>query len=238
MLADSKKPTRIGSLDRELELPAAFTRELLDFIADELPRWRDHPHRPPETAEARLSDQLCAHLNTAARHSKGWDILQFRQEVPDDNDRRRTLDLAAAPCAATIWIDGRQKTIFDTILPIECKRLPTPTGADRDEREYVFSRYSSTGGIQRFKEGHHGETHQLGAMIGYIQEDNPADWHGRTTDWINGLIAAKVRGWSAADQLYLERNDSIQRIAVLNSSHTRTNSGVDIELRHLWIQMY
>jgi len=39
---------------------------------------------------------------------------------------------------------------------------------NRDEREYVFSKFSSTGGIQRFEAGHHGSNHVLGAMTGYI----------------------------------------------------------------------
>jgi hypothetical protein len=238
MLADSQNLTpRLGSLDRELQLSATFTRELLDFIAQELPAWRDHPRRPDETSEARLSDHLCSYLNSAARHSKGWDILQFRQEVPDETDRLRTLDLVAAPCGVTLWVDGRQTTIFDTILPIECKRLPTPVATDRDQREYVFSKHSSTGGIQRFKEGHHGATHSLAAMIGYIQEGTTAAWHTRTTDWINGLIAAQERGWSAGDQIHLDRNDSVNKIAVLSSLHTRADGRTDIELCHLWIQM-
>src|ERR1700719_1906979 len=185
MLSDLQHPAqRLGSLSRDIRLPATFPQELLTFITDELSHWRDRPDRKPETSETHLSAQLCAHLNSATRRTKRWDILQFRQEEPDENTKGRTIDLAVAPSDATLIIEGRRSTIFDTILPVECKRLPTPRGTDRDHREYVYSQYSSTGGIQRFKESHHAATRNLAAMIGYIQRDTSSAWHDRTTDWI------------------------------------------------------
>ncbi|WP_231471595.1 hypothetical protein [Novosphingobium sp. CECT 9465] len=39
------------------------------------------------------------------------------------------------------------------MLPIECKRLPTPAAADRDEREYLISRFSSTVGFSALRLG-------------------------------------------------------------------------------------
>ena len=57
--------------------------------------------------------------------------------------------------------------------------MPTPSGKDRDEREYVISRYSSTGGVSRFKEGHHGQEHNRAAMIAYIQDDDIPHWLGK-----------------------------------------------------------
>src|SRR5690606_26604196 len=102
--------------------------------------------------------QLCARLNSACRHSN-WDFLQFKREEPDEEDAQRAIDLAVAPRGATLWLEGRQYTEYRTLLPIECKRLPTPAGPKRDEREYLYSRHSSTGGVQRFKAGHHGSIH-------------------------------------------------------------------------------
>jgi hypothetical protein len=172
MLANSLSSSmQTGVLGKDVHLPATFLHELLNFIRDELPRWRDRKDRKKETSETTLSSQLCAHLNSSARHSEGWDILQFRTEEPDEHNRGRKIDLVPAPSGVNIWVDGRQHTDFDTLLPIECKRLPTPTGSNRDEREYVFSKFGSTGGIQRFKAGHHGGQHKLGAMIGYIQNE-------------------------------------------------------------------
>src|SRR3546814_6570535 len=89
------------------------------------------------------SSDLCARLTSASRHTPGWDFLQFKREEPDDTDGRRSIDLAVAPSGSVIWIEGRQYTEYQTLLPIECKRLPTPTGTDRDEREYLYSRFRS-----------------------------------------------------------------------------------------------
>ena len=83
----------------------------------------------------------------------GWDVLQFRTEIRDQNEGHRRIDLAPKPSGGVIFIDGRRHTQYDALMPIECKRLPTPKDKDRDEREYVFSRFSSAGGIQRFKAG-------------------------------------------------------------------------------------
>lgn len=238
MLADSQYPAeRLGSLGREVEFAATFLQQLLTFITDELPCWRDRPGRKRETSEALLSAQLCAHLNSAARRSKGFDVLQFRQEEPDERTKDRKLDMVAAPCDATIWVDGRRHVDFDTLLPIECKRLPTPAGARRDDREYVFNQHASTGGIQRFKAGHHGAGHRLGAMIGYVQAETCAFWNTRVTEWVNALVLSNQEGWTAKALLRLEQNDEVRHMTVLSSSHARKDELQDIELRHLWVKM-
>jgi len=66
---------------------------------------------------------------------------------------------------------------------MECKRLPTPAGSGRDEKEYVITKPGSTGGIQRFKAGNHGAGHTLGAMIGYVQEGTVSAWDSRVAQW-------------------------------------------------------
>lgn len=120
MLADLQDTIpQSGYLSKEVHLLATSRYELLNFIAGELPRWRDRSDRKVETAETALTSQLCAHLNSAARHSTGWDFLQFRIEEPDEQNKGRKIDLVPAPCAATVWIEGRRHTDFDTILPIE-----------------------------------------------------------------------------------------------------------------------
>lgn len=226
-----------GVLGKDVHLPATFLHELLNFIRDELPRWRDRKDRKKETSETTLSSQLCAHLNSSARHSEGWDILQFRTEEPDEHNRGRKIDLVPAPSGVNIWVDGRQHTDFDTLLPIECKRLPTPTGSNRDEREYVFSKFGSTGGIQRFKAGHHGGQHKLGAMIGYIQNEAGENWVARVAEWIDGLIEAGEAGWTSNDHLLPQSADAKLRLTVLKSVHRRQRNLPIIDLQHLWIQM-
>ena len=109
-------------------------------------------------------------------------------------------------------------------------------GKKRDEREYVISQHSSTGGIQRFKAGHHGAAHTLGAMIGYVQEETTAVWDARVAEWITAL-ADNQPGWTVKDLLHLERSDTSLRLAVFRSSHERQNGLSEIELRHFWIEM-
>jgi hypothetical protein len=184
-----------------------------------------------------LTSQLCAHLNSAARRSIGWDLLQFRIEEPDEHSKGRKIDLVPAPCAAAIWIEGRRHLDFDPLLPVECKRLPTPKDKDRDEREYVICRHASTGGIQRFKAGHHGASHSVGAMIAYVQQETRMFWNTQIAEWIKDLIAAGQTGWTPKDLLDLVHDDDTLHLAIFRSSHTRENGLPDIELRHLWVSM-
>ena len=238
MLADTADASgRSGALSRSLHLPATSRLELIEFIADELPRWRDRRDRKKKTSETALTAQLCGHLNSAARHSPGWDFVQFRMEEPDEENEGRKLDLAPSPCATTVWIEGRRHTDFDPLFPIECKRLPTPRSNARDEREYVISRYSSTGGIQRFKAAHHGSAHRLGVMIGYLQEETGEVWSERIAGWISELAKSMEAGWTVKDLIYLERHVESLGLTVLRSSHARQKNLPEIELRHLWLVM-
>ncbi len=238
MLAnDSGNVAQVGSLSPEVQRPASFRHELLDFISAELPRWKGRTDRPIVTAENALTSQLCAHLNSASRHSSGWDVLQFRVEEPDELKAGRKIDLVAAPSGTTICIDGRKHVDFESLMPIECKRLPTPQGNDRDEREYVVSQYSSTGGIQRFKAGQHGAAHKLGGMIAYVQEETRTYWIGRVTQWIEDLVSNSSHGWTGADLLHLVNDDNIHGLSSLRSLHTRDGGLEPIELRHFWVSM-
>jgi hypothetical protein len=238
MLANNlDTPARFGTLNGDVQKRATFRHELLGFVANEMPSWRDRPDRPKETSETVLTSQLCAHLNSVARRSAGWDILQFKTEQPDEKHKGRKIDLAPSPSGTTIYIEGRRHTDFDSLMPIECKRLPIPKAIDRDEREYVVSRFSSTGGIQRFKAGHHGATHTFGAMIGYVQEETTTVWEERVAKWITDLVDTAQPGWTAKDLLHLEQKDTIQRMAVFRSSHERQFGLAEIELRHVWIEM-
>jgi hypothetical protein len=236
MLANSFiSKSSAGSLNKQVQKPDSFRKELIEFIAEELPAWRDRPDRKPAMAETVLTSQICAHLNSACRHAKGWDILQFRPEESDETQQGRKVDLVAAPAGCSIVIEGRSYVDFDSLLPIECKRLPTPKDKGRDEREYVFSQYSSAGGIQRFKAGHHGAKHNRGAMIGYVQDGTAAHWDREVTTWIDGL--AGNGDWSADDRLKLEQSDATRRLTTLTSRHSRIHPLPDIELNHIWIEL-
>ena len=238
MLADEGEATaHSGALSTDIHLPAEWISSLVTFIAGALPAWRDDPVRPVETGETKLSSQLCARLNSVCRHTPGWDFLQFRREEPDETDGRRSIDLIAGPAGNVIWITGREYNEYQSLIPIECKRLPTPVSPGRDEREYLISRSSSTGGVQRFKAGHHGAAHERAAMIGYVQEQNVPHWQKTVGQWIDDLVAAPVAGWSNADKLALSLHDTVKRIATLASTHDRAFGMTPIKIDHLWIEM-
>ncbi len=218
-------------------MPHTFLYELLEFIANELPAWRDRTDRVSESAEAALTAQLCSHLTGAARLSSGWDILQFRAEVPDEQNKGRKIDIAPSACASTIYVDGRRCTEFDILIPIECKRLPTPKQKGREEQEYVITQNSTTGGIQRFKLGHHGSHHKLGAMIAYIQHETPTTWFKTVTNWIDALAQSHGSGWTSQESLSLIKADQKTGLSIYKSTHKRSKKLTDIELRHLWLEM-
>ncbi|MBP0441287.1 hypothetical protein J5Y06_21795 [Tianweitania sediminis] len=210
----------------------------MTFIADALPAWRDDSRRTGETGENKLSAQLCGRLNSVCRHTPGWDFLQFRREEPSESDGRRAIDLVASPSGNIIWINGRSYDHYQYLLPIECKRLPTPEDKGRDPREYVITDSGSTGGIQRFKAGHHGDQHERAAMIGYVQANDVAHWHKTVGIWIDDLITSSVPGWSVADKLTLASHDKTTRVATLASTHDRTKGITSyIQIDHLWIEL-
>lgn len=238
MLADGgESVARSGALGTGIHLPGEWLGALVKFIGCVLPDWRDDPVREAETGETKLTAQLCARLNSASRHAPGWDFLQFRREEPDEADGRRAIDLAVAPSGEVIWIKGREYTQYRTLLPIECKRLPTPSSSDRDEREYLISRFSSTGGVQRFKAGHHGAAHGRAAMIGYVQAHDIGHWQAEIDSWIDGIVKDATENWSAADKLVLIAHGSPRRLAALRSRHNRRAGLEPIQIDHLWIEM-
>lgn len=226
-----------GALDCAIHLPGEWLGALIGFIASALPAWRDDPVREKVEGETRLTAQLCARLNSLTRHSQGWDFIQFRREEPDEIAGNRSIDLAVSASGSVIWIEGHEYTEYRTLLPIECKRLPTPAGKDRDEREYLFSRFSSTGGVQRFKSGHHGGNSIRAAMIGYVQSDDLALWKSRVNEWIDGFVVDAIEGWAESDKFRTVAIDTSTGVAHLTSSHDRVHALMPIALDHIWLLM-
>ena len=143
--------------------------------------------------------------------------------------------MALRPSGAPIVVAGRRYTLFDVLLPIECKRLPTPAG--RDEREYVSSGDDerSSGGIQRFKLGAHGSTHTMAMMIGYIQDGQAQQWLTRVNHWISELAGIDATWTDESLALVTMREGGV---CELRSLHRRpVRAGADIELRHLWVAL-
>ena len=237
MLADSSDTVDSGRLDPVIHLPATAKLELVGFIAEELPRWRDNAYRPDALAETALTEYLCDHLNSAAYDSAVWSHVQFRTETRDETRGGRKIDLAAKPRGAALVIEGRRHTQFQALFPIECKRLPTPKNG-RDEREYVATERGTTGGIQRFKLGYHGASHTFAAMIAYIQKESSSHWLKLVNGWICDLAAEPDSLWSNSDTLQrLCPANSDTSVTTLKSRHRREGDLGECELRHLWIRM-
>ncbi len=237
MLAETSTTVHSGGLDHDVHLPAAAKLELVGFITAELPLWRDHSDRPFASAETALTEHLCDHLNSAAYHSTVWSHVQFRTEISDEACRGRKIDLAVKPRGTALFIEGRRHSQFDILFPIECKRLPTPKGKDRDEREYVITVPGTTGGIQRFKMGYHGATHTFAAMIAYVQAQTCSHWLNRVNGWILDLSAKPDSLWGESDLLKPLCENVAKGVCSLSSWHHRGHGIADCELHHLWIRL-
>jgi hypothetical protein len=236
MLADNMNLIpQSGKLDPGVQPRFASKMAIVDFITEELPRWRDHPDRPDDHAETKLTETLCDYLNNVARCSLTWSQIQFRTETGDETYASRKTDLTVKPCE-TLIIENRRHTIFDSLFPVECKRLPTPQGKDRDEREYVTSQFSTTGGIQRFKLGYHGKSHSFAAMIAYVQEQSCSYWLAKVNHWIADLAAGSNSVWNDSEKLQKQNDNPTTKVSVLKSEHQRVEVE-RIELCHLWIEM-
>jgi hypothetical protein len=236
MLAENFHQVQSGRLAKDVHKPATHNLELMAFIASELPHWRDHPDRPDKENETGLTEYLCGYLNGAANESTGWSHIQFQTETGDEAQGGRKIDLTPKPRGCTFLIEGRRHNQFNSLFPIECKRLPTPKGKDRDEREYVFTKEGTTGGVQRFKFGHHGSTHDFAAMIGYVQERDFVHWLTEINGWIQNLASETNSAWSDTDLLQKLNEDSTADVCALRSCHSRA-SLPKCELRHLWVKM-
>ncbi|MCB9182990.1 MAG: hypothetical protein H6591_03655 [Flavobacteriales bacterium] len=237
MLADEQPEIRQGELEPSVQDAYTSRAGLINFIASQLPVWRDDSAREQKLGEVALTHQLCTFLNAAAYHSD-WSHVQFRTEVPDEVHGSRSIDMTIQPLSNTSFVvEQRWLTVYDVLLPIECKRLPTPREKDRDEREYVTTEPSSSGGIQRFKIGAHGAKHPVAAIIGYVQSNTHAYWFGQVNGWVGDLVQRGSPGWASTDALRIETASITSGISTYCSKHVRINSLPPIELHHLWVSM-
>lgn len=237
MLADTINIVpQSGRLDPDLHYPFTAKLQLVYFIAEKLPQWRDDPDLPTAEAETTLTEYLCNYLDDAAYYSDVWSHIKFQTEISDETHSNRKIDLAVKP-RNTIVIAGQRYCRYEALFPIECKRLPTPKGKDRDEREYVITKFGTTGGIQRFKFGYHGATHTFAVMIAYVQEQSCSHWLDQVNGWIEDLALEPDSPWDKFDILQ-RLSDNLQiGISTLKSEHQRVENLGKCELHHLWIKM-
>lgn len=240
MIADEPPLTpSIGSPDALLLDADRFYHRIIEFIEQELPVWRDRPSRPQVTDEPNLNQTLCIHLNSAARH-QCFDSVQFIQEAVQAAGRRA--DIAVMPLG-TIMVEGRSYEDFEQLLPIECKRLPTPADSRRSDCEYVHGVPGHrTGAIERFKHRLHGGGNTKAMIIAYIQAEPFGHWWNT----INARLEELDRDgrdsglWSPTEPLNPAPDGTHVDVQRFVSQHKRISAHSDpdqIEIRHLWLRM-
>lgn len=239
MIADESRPTPgIGTPDATLLDADAFHHAIVAFIERELPVWRDRPTRPQLTDEPNLNQSLCLHLNSAARR-QCFDAIQFLQEAVQIAGRRA--DMGVMPLG-TIMVEGRTYEDFEQLLPIECKRLPTPPDKRRSECEYVHGLLGHrTGAIERFKHGLHGPTNHRAMIIAYVQSQSFTHWLTAINERLDKLAneGSDMGLWSPAEPLSVTTS-SHSALHKIHSNHRRLqppgHSGF-VGIEHLWLQM-
>jgi len=239
MIADETRSTpAIGSPDAALLDTDAFHHAIVALIESELTVWRDRPQRPPFQDEPKLNQSLCLHLNRAARHG-GFDVIAFAQEPIQAGSRRGDIGVMAP---GTITVAGRDYEDFVQLLPIECKRMPTPPDKRRSDCEYVHGLPGHrNGAIERFKHGLHGPDNKRAMIIAYVQDKSSTHWQETINARLTKMAAdgADDGLWSPAEVLNVE-NVTRTHLHKLRSLHRRVQnqSSVDaVEIAHLWLQM-
>ena len=231
----------IGSISSGPTREDDLVTRTLEFIREQLPNWRDDPRRPKKVAEKGLNSSLCDFLDVQSRTH--LPMARFKHEAPQT--ATRTVDIGVHGNAVTTTIGARTYNIYQPFLVIEAKRLPTPSGKNR-EREYVSgfdpSNDSPTGGIQRFKLGLHGSQIETVAMVGYIERHSPTHWNQTINGWITDLVGITSQDgclWSKSDMIQNLILDPVANTASTHSMHQRTCQCVtpDLRVEHLWIVM-
>lgn len=236
MLADEQpQHPFVGTPDATLLDADAFHESIVAFIEQELPVWRDrHKHRGI-TNEANLNQTLCVHLNSASRR-QCFDAVQFTQEPLQDASRRA--DIGVMPLG-TIMVEGRCYVDYEQLLPIECKRLPTPTDKKRSDCEYVHGTPGHrTGAIERFKHRLHGPSNDRAMIIGYLQSKSFGHWLATINARLRQMADESADGglWSPSEELAVKGSGGRSGLRSLDSRHRRPNS-VDVMITHLWVTM-
>ena len=240
MIADEQHShPYVGAPDAELLDADAFHHAIVGLIEQELPVWRDRPLRPPFQDEPKLNQSLCLHLGGAARH-RGLDSIRFVQEGIQAGSRRTDIGVMVP---GTITVEGRDYEDFVQLLPIECKRLPTPPDKRRSDCEYVHGLAGHrTGAIERFKHGLHGPTNPRAMIIAYVQEESFKHWETVINRRLQKMAVDGVSDclWSPAELLSAESTEENSDCQKLGSTHRRLQppaSSVSVHIQHLWLVM-
>lgn len=240
MIADEFHQTpALGTSDSEVLDAGAFHEKIVTFIEQELPVWRDRPERPDLDDEPHLNEFLCGHLNSASRR-QCFDSVQFLTEPVQTAGRRG--DIAVKPLG-TIRVEGIDYHDFQQLLPVECKRLPTPPDSRRSDLEYIHGVPGHrTGGIERFKHGLHGQQNQRALMIAYVQAETFNHWlttiNTRLAKLANDGVDEGI--WNPTEPLSHSTSAHSPEVQRFKSCHRRLRppcSTDKVEMEHIWLLM-
>jgi hypothetical protein len=240
MIADeSPKTPTLGTPDSEVLDAGAFHEKIVTFIEQELPVWHGRPELSQVTDEPKLNQSLCLHLDKASRR-QGFDSIRFLQEPLQTSGRNA--DIGVMPLD-NIMVEGMCYHDFEQLLPIECKRLPTPPGSRRSDLEYVHGLPEHrTGGIERFKHGLHGRTNQHALMIAYVQAESFTHWLTTINARLAKLASDRADGgiWNPTEPLLNCATTDSSKVQRLKSRHRRLTPPCPsdrVEMDHIWLQM-
>jgi len=230
-----------GSLFEVVDRIEEFLRQTLPTILGKLSGRTNGRRRNEKIMAADLSKEL----NFAATD----ELFYFHSEDPENDSATRTLDYGTYP-NARLRVQGWTPNAKERLYGIEAKRLPTHStsmeGRER-EREYVVgdweARHSPAknlkGGIERFKEGVHGEGLGRAGMVDFIQREDSSHWLKKVNEWIQDLILSPLPShqakWEEQDKL-LPCNDQGPGVTEFSSNHARANGSL-IGLRHFWLDL-
>src|ERR1700758_3304164 len=113
----------LASSGRISQGPASnLAARTLQFVDEQLAKWRDDPDRKEDDSEEVLNAQLCKFLSVAARDQ--FPMIHFHHE--ERQTGRRRVDVSALPTKKLI-IGATYHSIYDPFLVFEGKRLPAPS---------------------------------------------------------------------------------------------------------------
>jgi hypothetical protein len=143
----------------------------------------------------------------------------------------------------TIIVEGVRYYDFEQLLPIECKRLPTPPDSRRSDLEYVHGKSGHrTGGIERFKYGLHGSKNRHALIIAYVQTESFAHWMAAINSRLAKLAIEQADNgiWNPCEPLFNYHLDPISEVLRLTSFHRRLQPPCcsdKVEMEHFWLRM-
>jgi len=230
-----------GSLSEVVDRIEGFLRQILPTILGRLSGWTDGKRRNEKIMAADLGKEL----NFAATD----ELFNFYPEDPETESAIRALDYGTYP-TAHLRVQGWTPNAKERLYGIEAKRLPThstPMDGRAREREYVVGDWETRnspdknlkGGIERFKEGVHGESLDRAGMIAFIQREVSKHWLKKVNEWIHELILTPLLShkakWEEQDKL-IHSSEPRSGVTEFTSSHQRADEST-ISLRHFWLDL-